>query len=152
MPERLRKPHVPDPGDEALVEQRLPEQTRLIGRTEARDEVGDIGLVRQKVRPERSQRPVVEREHGAVPLCGLPLPAPQHEPREAAPHGVARLEPPPTTHSQMAAENQAALEAQEEVLADRFDALEHASVEDARDTGGLPARVRALGFDPISHE
>jgi hypothetical protein len=52
----------------------------------------------------------------------------------------------------MAAESHPALETQQEMLADRLDALEHASVENTRDACGPAAWMRALGLDPISYE
>ena len=38
------------------------------------------------------------------------------------------------------------------MLADRVDALEHASVDDPRDAGRQPARIRALGLDALADE
>jgi hypothetical protein len=52
----------------------------------------------------------------------------------------------------VAAENDAALEAEEEVLADGVDALEHPAVDRARDAGRLAPRVRALRLYPVSDE
>ena len=52
----------------------------------------------------------------------------------------------------MAAEHDAALEAEKQMLADGVDALEHPSVEHARDAGRLASRVRALGLDPVADE
>jgi hypothetical protein len=52
----------------------------------------------------------------------------------------------------MAPENEAALEAQEEVLADRFDTLEPSSVELLGDTGRRSPRVRALHLHRLADE
>jgi hypothetical protein len=52
----------------------------------------------------------------------------------------------------MAPEDEAALEVEEEVLADGLDALEPASVESIGETLHRGARVRRLDFDPLAHE
>jgi hypothetical protein len=52
----------------------------------------------------------------------------------------------------MAAEDDAALEVEQEVLADGLDTLQDAAVDGAGDARRLPARVRALGLDPLPDE
>ena len=52
----------------------------------------------------------------------------------------------------MAAHDDAAVEAEEEVLADRLDALEHAPVDLPRDAGHLRARMRRLDLEPLADE
>jgi hypothetical protein len=52
----------------------------------------------------------------------------------------------------VAAEHDAALEAEQEVLPDRLDRLEHAAVDDASNARRLSARVRALRLDAFPDE
>ena len=52
----------------------------------------------------------------------------------------------------MAPHDDSALEPQHEVLPDRLDLLEPASVDRSRHTGDEPARVRALSFDALADE
>src|SRR4249919_3945574 len=52
----------------------------------------------------------------------------------------------------MTAEDDAALEAEQQVLPDRVHGVESATVEDARDAGRQSTRVRAPGFDALSDE
>ena len=52
----------------------------------------------------------------------------------------------------MAPHGDVALEAQQEVLADRLDGLEHATVDRPRDTGQQPARIRRRGLDALADQ
>ena len=52
----------------------------------------------------------------------------------------------------MAAHDDAAVEAEQEVLADRLDALEHAAVDLPRDAGQLRPRMRRLDLEPLADE
>jgi hypothetical protein len=52
----------------------------------------------------------------------------------------------------MAAKDDAAVEVQEHVLADRIDALEHASIDCSRDARREAARIRALRLEPLADE
>jgi hypothetical protein len=52
----------------------------------------------------------------------------------------------------VAPEHDPALEAEEQVLPDRLDAFEHASVEDTGNSRGLPSWMRALDVQTLSHE
>ena len=84
--------------------------------------------LREDVRPEPPpHRPPLDLEHGAVPEHCLLLAAAQDEPRPADARRAARLDAPAAGHAQVAPHDDAALEAQQEVLADRLDALEHAA-------------------------
>ena len=64
----------------------------------------------------------------------------------------ARLDPPATGHPQVAADDEPALEAEQQVLADRLDRLEHAAVDTRRDLRRLGARVRRLDLEPLADE
>jgi hypothetical protein len=52
----------------------------------------------------------------------------------------------------VAPEDEAAFEAEEEVLPDRLDALEAPSVELLRDAGQLPPRMRSLDLEALADE
>ena len=52
----------------------------------------------------------------------------------------------------MAPDDEASLETQQQVLADRLDRLEHASVDPRGDLGRLGARVRRLDLEPLPDE
>ncbi len=62
------------------------------------------------------------------------------------------VEPPPAVHPQVAAEHDASLEAQQQMLSHRLDALEHAPVHRLRDPGGRTTGMRALRGDPVSDD
>jgi hypothetical protein len=55
--------------------------------------------------------------------------APEHEPGTAAPRRARRADLPAPAHTQVAAQDEAAIEAQEQVLAHCLDAQEPATVE-----------------------
>jgi hypothetical protein len=50
------------------------------------------------------------------------------------------------------AHDQAAVEAEEQVLPDRFDRLQHPAVDLRSDPGGLCTRVRGLDLEPLPDE
>ena len=76
----------------------------------------------------------------------------QHEPGLAVRLGAALDDLPAAAHAQVAAQDQAALEAQEQVLADRLDRLEPAAVEPlGRERRGC-ARVRRLDRDALADQ
>src|SRR5262249_26773128 len=100
----------------------------------------------------RGGRRGVAPEHGAVPGAAPGPPAAQDEPRPTGPRLAARTHRPASAHAQMRAEDDAAVEAQDEVLADRLDSLEPAAVEDGRVDRGLRARMRGLDLELLTHE
>jgi hypothetical protein len=152
VPERLREPHVPDPGDQPLIEERFGDELRLVEAAEATDDVGDLGLLGEQVRPEPADRTLVEREDGTVPLLRFPRRATQDEPGTAAAGGAAPLEPPAAAHPEVAANDDAALEAKEEMLADRLDSLQDAPVDGRGHTCREPLRMGALRVDALTDE
>ena len=120
--------------------------------TQRRDDVlerprrlrGDPGPSRRRV--------VAQREHRAVPLRRLPLAPRRTSHGRPARAPVRERDAPAAVHAQVAPDHDATLEAQEQVLADRLDPLEHAPVDRARDTRREPARVRALRLDALADE
>ena len=97
----------------------------------------------EDVRPEPRERARVQLEHGPVPEHALERLAAQHEPRLArrapSPRGRTR---PAAGHAQVRAQDDAALEAKQQVLADRLDRFEHAPVDAL---GDPPACARGCG-------
>ena len=148
----LGEPHVSDPCDDTLVEERLTEEPRRIGPVQAADHAIEVEIVREQIGPQPRYRPRVEREHGAVPLHRLPLLAAQHEPGPADVACAATFHAPASAQPEMATQRDAALEAQQQVLADGDDALQHALVDRGSDSGGPGPRMGGLGFDSLSHE
>ncbi len=65
---------------------------------------------------------------------------------------VARPDLPAPAHAEMAAEDETALEVEQQVLADRLDSLEQAAVEPFRESLHLGLRVRSLDLDALSDE
>ena len=68
------------------------------------------------------------------------------------PRSPSRTDAPAPAHPQMAPEHDAALEPQEQVLADRLHLLEHTSIDDESHARRLTARMRALGLDALADE
>ena len=69
VPQRFRLPHVPDAGDDALVEYRVADLTRLRLRTEASEHRVELRRIREDVRTEVQWAPAVapELENRPVP-------------------------------------------------------------------------------------
>ena len=129
VPERLGEPHVPDPGDERLVEERLAERARAVGAHACRASIASSAAARSRMSgPSRASARVVQLEHRPVPEDGLDA-----RRRAARATGVpdaplARAGAPPAAgHAQVRAHDDAAREPKQQVLADRLDRLEHAA-------------------------
>ena len=89
VPERLRLPDVPDPRDEALVEQRVAELAGLVLAPQVRDHAGEVERLGEDVRPEAARAALGELEHRPVPEHRLALGAGEHEPGLAVQLGAA---------------------------------------------------------------
>ena len=94
----------------------------------------------------------MELEHGPVPEDAFELGAAQDEPRPAARLGRRAAARPAAAHAQVRAEDDAALEAQHQVLPDRLDRLEPPPVELLGDVRRLRARVRRLDLERLADE
>ena len=151
-PERLRFPDVPDPGHEALVEQRVAELAALVLAAQVRDHAGEVERLGEDVRPEAARAALGQLEHRAVPEHGFALGAREHEPGLAVQLGTAVDDLPAAAHAQVAAEHEAALEAQQQVLADRFDPLEPAAVQPVGGEHRGSARVRRLDRQALTDQ
>ena len=153
MPQSFGEPHVPDPGDEPLIDERLADETRLVASADSGDEVGGGRGGCEEIRPETTGGTVAQLEHRAVPLCRFPLPTAKDQPGRAPPGDVGTpAHAPATAHAKVAPDDDGALEAQEQVLSDRAHRLEHAAVDCRSDTRSPAARVRALGIQALTHE
>src|SRR6185312_1995582 len=151
-PERLRLPDVPDPGDEALVEQRVAELAALVLAPQVRDHRGQVGRVGEDVGAQASGAAPGQLEHRPVPEHRLALGAGEHEPRLAVPHSATLDDLPAPAHAQVAAQNEAALEVEQQVLADGLDSLEPAPVEPLRRDGCGRTRVRRFDGHTLADE
>ena len=105
-----------------------------------------VGRVREQVRAETEVGAVRQAEHRAVPEPRLELGATQHEPGAPLRRSSRGHDAPATRHAEMAVDDDAAVEAEEQVLAAGLDGLEHAPVDGPGD--GAAARVRRRRLDP----
>lgn len=143
------------PDDEALVEKRLARLTALVGGAKSGERGLQVGRLGHDVGAETAEslRPAARHlEHGAVPEDRLALAASEDEPGRPERARVRSLNAPAPARAQVAPEGQPALEAQEEVLPHRLDALEAAPVEPGRDPEHRGARMRRLDRDDLPLE
>ena len=150
VPEQLGEPHVPDPGHEPLVEKHVAEQPGRVGGPHSRRDGGRLGRVREQVGPETEVGAVRQTEHRAVPEPRLEPGSTQHEPWPPLRRGPRGHDAPATGHPEVAVNDDAAVEAEEEVLAARLDVLEHPPVDGPGDRRA--PRVRRRRLDPRSRE
>ena len=107
----------------------------------------------EDVRAEPPAHAVVELDDRPVPQHRFVRRAAEHEPRLAcAEVAAARVNPPAALHLQMAAQDDAALEAEEDVLAHRLDLLEHAAVQPFGDALHRRRGMRCFDFDAFADE
>ena len=142
---------LPIPGDRALLEHGVADRPRRVVLAQPPQVALVVELGGEDVRPERRDPPVEARarlrhqlEHGAVELHDLGAGAPQHEPggaRGAA--AAAGLEHAPgARHPEVRVDRQAALEAQEQVLAVGVDRAHGLAGEALRPAVAGEARMR----------
>ena len=151
LPQRLGLPQVADPGDRALVEKRFPDRAGAVA-AQIRHHRLEGGRVGEDVGAEATQGAVVELEHRPVPEDGLALRTTQDQPRPADKLRAFRSYDPAPGHPQVAAQDEVALEPQEEVLAGGLDREQAAPVQLLRHTLDRRARMRSLDLDPLAHE
>ena len=113
-----------------------------------------VGRVAEDVRAEPADRRVRPRElqHRAVPEHRLVLGAAEDEPRPARRAGAARLHAPAAGHPQVAAEDEPALEAEQEVLPHRLDRTRAEARSAARPAASRCPRMRRLDLDGLPDE
>ena len=140
-------PATSDWSSSASPNQRVPSAPR-----EAREHLVEPRWALEDVGAEPLERARVQLEHRPVPEHALERLAAEHEPRLAGSRLTARPQRPASGHAQMRAEHDPALEAKQQVLADRLDRLEHAPVDALGDALRLRARVRRLRLDALADE
>ena len=152
LPERLGLPEVADPGNEALVEQRVADLPLLVLRAKAAEHRVVVGRLAEDVGAESSRDAAVELEDGTVEHRADVLLAAQHEPWLPEDGCVATEDAPASLHPQVAADDEAALEVEQQVLTDRLDALQSAAVEARRELLHRGARMRGLDLELLSDQ
>src|SRR5919197_2584525 len=151
LPKRLRLPDVADPGDETLIEQGIPDLARRVA-ADVRDDRLQVRRLREDVRTETADGAVVELQHRAVPQHGLALGAAENEPGAAEELRTSSLQPPAPRHAQVAPQDDATLEPEEQVLSRRLDGFEPTAVEPGRELLDRSARVWRLHFEALANE
>jgi hypothetical protein len=151
-PERLGLPEIADPGHDSLIEERFADRAALVGQAKAGEHRIEVWRRGEDVGPEPAGPTAVQLEDGAVPEDGFALSSAQDEPWPPARRPAPRPHLPATSHAQMAAEDEAALEVEQQVLADRLDSLEPAAVQPFRESLDLGLRVRGLHLDTLADE
>src|SRR5262249_8419948 len=138
--------------DERLIEQDLAERARVVGDAQAGEHRVELRRPVEDVRSEAAQRAIVQLEDGAVPQNAFDAVAAQHEPGAADTALAARAQRPPAGHAQMRAHDDAAREPEAQVLADRLDGLEGATVDRLGGPRRAAAWVGRLGGDALTDE
>ena len=115
---------------------------RLVAAAHVRQHAVEVGLRREDVRAEPLHGPRVQLEHAPAVEERLRAAAAQDEPRAPEHRVTGRAHAPAARHAQVAAHRHAALEAQDQVLADCLDGLEPAPVHLLGDARRAAARVR----------
>ena len=152
MPERLRPPDVADARDEPLVEERIADLATAVSAAQIDEHLVEVRRLGEDVRPQPPKRPRMQLEYPPAVEDRLALCSAQHEPRATARRLAARADAPAAGHAQVVSEQIAALEAQNEVLAHRFDPDEAAAVQATRVDSCLALRVRSLHLDALADE
>ena len=162
---RLALPHVADARHGALVEQRLADRAPRVMRAQPRQEQRAC----RSPRPARPGRAPCRRgsvrvraslhqlEQRAVELDDLPAAVAQHQPctaTRATPALALAVDVPRAGHAQVRVQRQAAVEAQEQVLAVRVDRAHSATGQPLGPAIELVARMRRedlLGHASLEH-
>jgi hypothetical protein len=143
---------VPDAGDEPLIEKRVPHLAARLLAPQVGEHAIELRRVGKDVRAEAADGPRLQLQHRAVPQHGLPFGAPKDEPGPAAAHRTGRDDSPPAGHAQVAAENEAAPEGEQQVLADRLHPEQAAAVEPLRHLSRGGTRMRRHDLDLLPNE
>src|SRR5581483_2519829 len=91
-------------------------------------------------------------EHRPVPLPSLEAAPAEDEPRPSPQRGPARDERPAPAHPQVAVQDEAALEPQQQVLPDRLDREQSAAVQPLDEPARCRARMGRLDLEPLADE
>src|SRR3954451_15911318 len=151
VPERFRFPEVADAGDEALIEQRIA-QLSLVLRAKPLQHGVVVGRLGENVGTEASRDSAIALEDRAVEHRAHVLVASQNEPRLAEDRRVSAHDEPTSLHAQVAAQDEPALEAEEEVLADCLHVFETSAVQARRELLHGGTWMRCLDFELLTDE
>src|SRR5205814_9422672 len=111
-PERLRLPEISDPGNELLVEQRVPDRAVLVLAAQVLGHCVEVRRVGEDVRPEPLEPAAVQLEHRTVPEHRFVLVPTEHEPGPPdTPLAAGRRYSPAARHAQVAAQYEPSVEA-----------------------------------------
>ena len=117
-----------------------------------RDNRVDVELRPEHVRAELGEAPPSSVSTGPF-HCTASSSAPRRtshgSPAREVPRGV---DPPAPVHPQVAADDEPALEAKQQVLPDGLDRLEHAPVHGLGNTRRLSTRIRRRRLEPLTDE
>ena len=100
--------------------------------------------------PSRSGPAAAELQDGAPALDRLPFGTAEDEPGLAQDGPPGGFHAPAPVHAEMAPHDGAVLEREQEVLADRLDALEAVAVDSLGDPEKRRARMRRVGPDDVA--
>ncbi len=143
---------LPIPATSLWSRRASPTASRLIRLAEPREHCLIFGRLREDVGAEPSLHAPVELEHGAVEHHADVLVSPQDEPRCARDRVVPPDDQPTTLHAEMAANDDPPGKGQQQVLADRLDALQSSAVEPRRELLHGGPRVWRLDLELLSHQ
>ena len=142
----------------------MPAMTRWSTRTSPRSRAGSVArrrATRSETRvasarrsgPSRRVAPASSRRIGPVPLRRFPSRRAQDEPRAPPPGSLAHgPDAPAPVHPEMAAEDDVALEPEQQVLSHCVDRLQDAAVDPLSDVRHEPARVGRRRLDPFADQ
>lgn len=149
---RLALPLVADARHGALVEHRVADRAPLVLRSQPSEEQARVEVLAQHVRSERHHAGVRSRarvapqlEHRAVELDDLPAAVAEHQPcspARALPALALAVDVPRAGHAQVRVQREAAVEAQEQVLAACVDRAHRATRQPLWPAVVLVARMR----------
>src|SRR5439155_26795141 len=109
-PQRLGLPQVPDTGDEALIEERVPDRAVLLLAPQTCEHRLEVGRFGEDVGTESPRDTVVELEHGTVEHRADVLTTAQDEPGRAEDGRLPGEDAPASLHAEMAAQNEPSLD------------------------------------------
>src|SRR5262249_22697816 len=119
---------------------------------QVRDHPVVVGWYAEDVGAQPPDRARIQLQYRSVPQSGLLLGPAEHEPRPSKERSATRNDAPAAAHTQVAANDAPALEAEEQVLPDCLDGEQLPTVDLVGDAGSCAPRMRALRLDPLADE
>jgi hypothetical protein len=148
-PKSLVAPDVADSRHEALVEKRIANGALRLT-AQARSDGPEVGRVGEDVQAEARDGTRAEREDGTSSQHRALLPSLEDEPRAPAHRLGLRLQAPTARHAEVTAQHDAAVEAEQEVLAVSIDREQPAAVYPLGDTGCTRPRMKRAHTHPLA--